>query len=108
MRAVLLADDLLTAMNHLLPGVHFREDRLRAATTPELFATAAALEQVQRGVPFRDAYRAAARAVDDLDAPDPEDALDAYRVAGFPGRERPDRVRAALARHDDWIAGPAA
>ena len=32
MRSALLADDLLTAMQHLLPGVRFAEDRMAAAS----------------------------------------------------------------------------
>jgi len=56
---------------------------------------------VKAGVPFREAYRQAARAVDELSAPSPEDALAAYRVDGFPGRGRPDLVRMALAARLD-------
>jgi argininosuccinate lyase len=76
---------------------------MRDAATRELFATAHALEQVRAGVPFRDAYRAAARQVETLDAPDPADALAAYSVDGFPGRGRPDLVRDALDRHRAWL-----
>jgi argininosuccinate lyase len=36
---------------------------MRAAITPELHATDVAIEQAAAGVPFRDAYRAAAEAV---------------------------------------------
>ena len=108
MRATLLAMDLLTAMNHLLPGLRFDRDAMRAACTPELFATAAALDRVRAGVPFRDAYREAARAVASLETPSPKEALAAYQVDGFPGNGRPDLVREALDRHADWIAPPEA
>ncbi len=103
MRSVLLSHDLLTAMNHLLPGVRFDRERMAAACTPELFATAHALERVRAGAPFREAYREAARAVPTLTAPEAADALAAYRVDGFPGRARPDLVRRALDRHAAWI-----
>ena len=103
MRAALLSGDLLTAMQNLLPGVRFDEERLRAAATPELYATAHALELVQQGVPFREAYRRAAADVGSLAAPDVEAALAPYLVPGYPGRVRPELVLEALARHDDWL-----
>ncbi len=105
MRSVLLAEDLLTAMLHLLPGVRFQTDRMRQAATRELFATAAALERVQAGVPFREAYRQAAQQIELLEVPDADAALAAYRVDGYPGKVRPDLVRQALARHQDWLEG---
>ncbi len=104
MRGVLRAADLLTAMNHVLPGLRFRRDRMAAACTPELFATAHALELVATGVPFREAYRQAAKDLDMLAAPDPENALAAYRTDGYPGRGRPDLVRRRLAAHRTWAA----
>lgn len=103
MRTVLLGDDLLTAIQHLLPGVRFRPDKLEAATTPELYATAFALEQVREGVPFRDAYRDAARRVTDLQAPDADATLGTYAVAGYPGQCRPEAIRRRLARHTAWV-----
>ncbi len=105
MRSVLLAQDLLTAMLHLLPGVGFQAERMRQAATRELFATAYALERVQAGVPFRDAYLQAARQLARHEAPDAEAALAAYRVDGYPGRVRPDLVRQAVALHRGWIEG---
>ncbi|ARA92099.1 argininosuccinate lyase [Rhodothermaceae bacterium RA] len=104
MRSAFVTQDVLTAMRHLLPGIRFRRDRMREACSPELFATAEALRQVQAGVPFREAYRAAAASVDALDAPDPQEALAAYHVAGYPGQVRPDEVRRALQRHRPWIS----
>lgn len=104
MRSVLLAADLVTAMVNVLPGVEFRQERMREATTPELFATARALESVQAGVPFREAYREAAVDVGALAAPEQDEALAAYRVDGFPGRSRPDLVREMLREFEQWLA----
>ncbi len=103
MRAMLVGADMLSAMESLLPGLAFDRARLEAACTPELYATALALEQVQQGAPFRDAYRRAAEALASLSAPTPEEALAAYRVDGYPGRERPDLVRERLARESAWL-----
>lgn len=103
MRSALLAEDVVTAMQHLLPGVRFVEERMQAASTPELFATARALELVQQGTPFREAYRRAADEVGSLPAVDAEAALAPYHLPGYPGQVRPDLVLDALARHEDWI-----
>ncbi len=103
MRSVLLTNDLLEAMNRLMPGVSFQADRMREACSPDLFATAEALERVRAGVPFRDAYRQAAEHLDGLQAPDPDAALASYRVDGFPGRERPDLVRKKLEAGAGWL-----
>ena len=103
MRGCLVAIDLLQAMAALIPGVQFDADRAREAVSPELFATARALEKVASGVPFRDAYREAAAELKSLDVPDAEAAIASYRVDGYPGRERPDLIRARLERLVDWL-----
>jgi len=52
------AEELLTVWTSLLPGVEWDAEALAAAGADEaLTATRRALEAVQRGVPFRDAYR---------------------------------------------------
>ena len=103
LRGVLLARDLLEAMLNVLPDVRFERERMAAACTPGLFATADALARVREGVPFRDAYRQAAEAASDL-APsnNAQAALQPYRGAGYPGNGRPEVVRAALAPHRAW------
>ena len=102
MRSVGLAHDLLEAMLSVMPDVRFDRERMAAACTPGLFATADALARVQQGVPFRDAYRQAAEAADGLTVPDVSAALAAYRVGGYPGQARPGRVREALVPHRNW------
>jgi argininosuccinate lyase len=99
MRSVLVARDLVTAMKEGISGVRFREDRMQAMLSPDLFATAQALEQVRMGVPFREAYRAAAGALNELAVPDANIILDAYEVDGYPGRQRPDLVLGRLKQH---------
>ena len=102
LRSVLLVRDLLEAMLHVLPDVRFDRERMAAACTPGLFATADALARVREGVPFRDAYRQAAQATSSPIPSNPEMALQPYRVAGYPGNGRPGVVRAALAPHQAW------
>ena len=97
MRATLASIDLFTAVRHVLPGLRFVPERLDAALSPDLFATADALRRVQAGTPFRDAYRAAAADLDALETPPAEEALQAYVTPGTPGNVQPEALRAALA-----------
>ena len=85
MRAVLAAQDLLSATAAVLPGVAWQRGRMRAALSPDLFATAAALRQVEAGVPFRDAYRDVGASLDRLSVPPDADALADYATPGTPG-----------------------
>jgi argininosuccinate lyase len=103
MRSVLLASDLLTAVTKVVRGLRFRSDQMKSACTPELFATHHALEQVKEGVPFREAYRAAAD-VDDT-ALTPDNVLSTYHTDGSPGRVRPDVVRGRIEQHAGWLDG---
>ena len=85
MRAVGAAQDLVRACAVVLPGVEWQADRIRAALSPDLFATAEALRRVEGGVAFRDAYREVGTHLDDLVVPSAEDALAAYTSPGTPG-----------------------
>lgn len=105
-RCVLHTRDLLMAMVQLLPGLRFRRDRMQAACKPALLATAEALRRVAEGVPFREAYRQAAAALDQLPQPDPETVLRTYRVDGYPGRGRPDLLQEKLRALQDWLLSP--
>ncbi len=60
MRAALTTQDLVTALGEMLPEMKVDVAAAKQAMTPELWATAAAMRQVTEGIPFRDAYRAAA------------------------------------------------
>ncbi len=103
MRSEAVTADALDAMRQLLPGVEFDVDAMRRATSSELFATAAALEKVAAGMPFRDAYREAAKEVSQLGDIDLDRALDAYRSAGFPGRLATEAVRTQIGQFTNWI-----
>jgi argininosuccinate lyase len=55
--------ELLPVATRVFAEFQVHEDRLRAAMTDELYATQAALDLVQAGVPFRQAYRQVAEQV---------------------------------------------
>jgi argininosuccinate lyase len=56
----------LDLLPDLLSRLVWREDRMKAAIEPAMYATDVAIEQAAKGVPFREAYRRAAEAVDAL------------------------------------------
>ena len=97
MRAVLATADLLDAAAAVLPGIAWQPDAMRAALSPDLFATAEALRRVGAGEPFRDAYRDVGTRLDELSVPDPGDALAAYATPGTPGRVDVAALRARIA-----------
>lgn len=97
MRAVLAARDLVLAVGAVLPGVQWQTDRMRAALSPDLFATAEALRRVEAGEPFRDAYRAVGTDLGSLTVPPAAEALAAYTSSGTPGNVDVDGLRARLA-----------
>lgn len=80
----------------LLAGVEWDETRLRTGITPDMHATDLANEKVAAGLPFRDAYRAAAAEMERLAERTPEDSLNARVSAGACGRLELERIRARL------------
>ncbi|PAP78587.1 argininosuccinate lyase [Rubrivirga marina] len=97
MRAVGATRDLVAAVAAVLPGVEWQADRMRAALSPDLFATAEALKRVEAGTPFRDAYREVGTHLDRLDVPTEADALAAYTSSGTPGNVDVGALRQRLA-----------
>ncbi|MBU0641206.1 MAG: argininosuccinate lyase [Planctomycetes bacterium] len=62
-RIALELPELLEVATRVAAGFTINAERLAAAMGPELYATHAALELVQRGVPFREAYRRVAEEI---------------------------------------------
>jgi argininosuccinate lyase len=80
-----------------LDGLTPVESALRAACTPEVFATDAAYALVRQGVPFRDAYRQVASHLDDLSAVEPSGELARRTHAGATGNLGLDLARGRVA-----------
>jgi argininosuccinate lyase len=79
----------------LLRGVTWRPEPMRAAIDPGCYATDVAVEQAAAGVPFREAYRAAAAAVGRAgDGRTPEGSLAARVSPGGAADLRLDELRA--------------
>jgi argininosuccinate lyase len=83
-------------MDLTIEKLQVNPDRLAAGFTPDVFATDAALELVQKGVPFRDAYRQVGTNLEKLSGMDPIAAIDRRTSTGTPGNLRLDVPRAAL------------
>ncbi|TDK32891.1 argininosuccinate lyase [Luteimonas terrae] len=91
----LAALELLPA---LLANLEWREDRLRAAVDSGMYATDVAVEAAIAGVPFREAYKAAAQSADTAgQGRTPEGSLAARTSPGGAGDLRLDTLRARWA-----------
>jgi argininosuccinate lyase len=97
---VLRGLDEALATTRLLPrlieGLVFDHQRMRAAITPECFATDRAVELAAEGVPFREAYRKVAQEIATLGQGDADASLKARVSPGAPGDLRLDLLEARL------------
>ncbi len=85
----------------LLTRLQWNEPTMRAAIEPAMYATDVAIEQAAAGVPFRDAYRAAAQAVASAgQGRSPEGSLAARTSPGAGNDLRLEELKARLGRLD--------
>lgn len=96
MRSVLMMLDLCEAALGLVKGLSFDVESLGKAKSADLYATAAALELVKRGMPFRDAYRDVAGKEDVWQAQADRSASEVYATEGNPGQTDSSALRARL------------
>ncbi len=111
-RAFDMVNDALAICTLTVRKTTVNEAALRAACTPELFATDAAYHLVQQGTPFRDAYRTIARIAHDLPPMDLDVALHERTHVGASGNLGLDHLnrwiaeeRAIVERQHDTFAG---
>lgn len=87
----------LALLPDLLRGLQWNPSAMRAAIEPSMYATDVAIEQAVAGVPFREAYRAAAESARRVGAGrTPEASLSARSSPGAAGDLRLDVLRARL------------
>ncbi len=90
--------DALALLPDLLRDFHWREASLRAAIDPSMYATDVAIEAAVAGIPFRDAYRAAADTASEAgQGRTPESSLAARVSPGASGDLRLDILVERLA-----------
>jgi argininosuccinate lyase len=70
MRALDITSESLGAMAVILGHIRFDPERIRQQMTPGIFATDLAFAKVRDGMPFRDAYREAAKEIDNIEVND--------------------------------------
>lgn len=91
----------LALVPDLLRRLQWNEARMRAAIEPAMYATDVAIEQAAAGVPFREAYRAAAAAIATTGAGrTPEASLAARNSPGASGDSRLELLRGRLRELD--------
>ncbi len=85
----------LELLPDLLANLEWRQERMRAAMDSGMYATDVAVEQAVAGVPFRDAYRAAAASANQAgEGRTPESSLAARVSPGAAADLRLDELRA--------------
>jgi len=89
----------------LMAGLEVDEAALRAAFTPDVFATDRALELVAAGRPFRDAYHEVKAHLDQLAGQSPDEALAAKNHLGAPLGLDLAGMDAAARQVESWVAG---
>ena len=91
----------LELLPDLLANLEWHEARMRAAMDSGMYATDAAVEQAAAGVPFREAYRAAAATANEAgEGRTPESSLAARVSPGAAADLRLDALRARLGAID--------
>ena len=85
----------LALVPRLVSALVFEREAMRAAITSDMYATDRALAAAVAGVPFRDAYVAAAKGAGSTDA-SPEESLRARTSPGACGALGLDRLRERL------------
>ncbi len=79
-----------------------KEEALQKAMTPELFATHAAYELVNQGMPFRDAYKQVGLALDTLPKYDTQEVLQVSTHIGGTGNLLLQNITKAIKKEHIW------
>ena len=97
--------DALALLPDLLAQLQWKEEKMRAAIEPSMYATDVAIEAAVAGVPFRDAYRQAADAASEAgQGRTPESSLAARVSPGASADPRLDVLLGRLAQASEPLA----
>jgi argininosuccinate lyase len=93
-----LDEALATArlLPRLVRGLSFDRERMAAAISAECYATDQAVELAAAGVPFREAYKRVASAIETVERGDPQKSLAARTSVGAPGNLQLDAIEMRL------------
>ena len=103
MRGVEATLGSLSVMRLSIERLEVVEENLRKGFVPEIYATDRALELVQEGKPFRDAYREVAANLDALAARDPVANLKSKKLQGGPGNLGLKDLAARADAAEKWL-----
>lgn len=101
LRAVTAGIEALSLLPDLVRALDFDRPRMRAAVSPDMFATDRAVELAAAGVPFRTAYRQVAEESGTLASRTPEESLAARVSPGATGDLGLAALRARLSSASD-------
>lgn len=90
------AELMLRVMDRTVGALEVKVPALEAGFTPDIFATDAALERVEAGASFREAYREVGLHLEDLKGRDPRESLRRRTHRGAPGNPGLDAAQARL------------
>jgi len=100
MKAARTVSSMIRVMNLTFDKLEVDSEKLEQSLTPELYATDLALEYVQQGMSFRDAYRKSGGVPSSWKTQDPQQVLARRTADGSPGNLRLD----ILKEHIDLLA----
>ncbi|HEY1100440.1 MAG TPA: lyase family protein, partial [Myxococcota bacterium] len=86
----------LALIEQLVARLEFNAATMKAAISPDMYATDRALELVVEGLPFRDAYKQAAAEIPTYAGRDADDSLNKRVSLGGAGNAGRERVRSRL------------
>ncbi len=103
MASISRMDQLCEASSKALKGVSFNEDTCYEALDSSLFATHLANSLTLQGIPFREAYKKAAREYANNTIPSKEELSECYNHLGAPGQCDTSYFNPAIESLNTWV-----
>jgi len=103
MRGIKTALACVNIMDLTIEKLEINKEKLIAGFIPEIYAADAALELVEKGMPFRDAYKEIGLNIDKLNNRDPAAALKAKKSSGTTGNLQLEKSDALIKCFKDFI-----
>jgi argininosuccinate lyase len=98
-----ITEETLHIMNATIQKIHVHEINCKKDCTPELYATDYTNGLVEKGIPFRDAYKKVASKIHTLRDQDPIKALGKKKHAGATGNLGLEKTKKELKKQEKWL-----
>lgn len=102
MNSFSITHDSVLITTHTIAQLRINKEVCLNAFTPELFATDYALELVQKGIPFRDAYKMVAKNINTIPFQDPLENIQAKVHEGAPGNLGLESLQKQVTDYTSW------